>query len=375
MSLTVSITNTCKMLNQRKIVYYYPIRQALDFEIQRADNTFHYEKSFINTRWSMLENPCLVAFSNEREAAEFLLKRAATMYSISELTKRDFNNVREAVSFGIPHPFDNILLVLDHNNKFIKDHQGEYLSSVELKSYVAYGRLYTHQVTQNQLLPAGWTVPSDDDYANMISFVNSLFTPPPPLVLPQRAFFMFPRYQLTPSDDISHPRWDHMFLPFLFNNMKYNGLPGGERSTLGTFELLGEQGTWWCSDPSDRGRAQARSLSISMDSFFARATRSTIGTSIRCIRDATPEELVLPEGSFCGIIRDFDGNMYQTIKVHDKVWTAQNFAGTHYFDGTPIPHITDNSQWESLTDQDDAYCDYLNDESLSFFSSYENIIY
>lgn len=363
------------MLNRRKIVYYYPVRHELDFGLQRADTTFHYEKSRINTRWSMLDDPCLVDFSQNREATEFDLRRAVSLYSVSELTKREFSNAREAVSFGIPHPFDNILLVVDHKNKFIKDHEGEYLSSVELKSYVAYGRLYTHQVTQNQLFPAGWTVPSDDDYDNMISFVNSLFSPPPPLVLPQRGFFMFPRYQQTPEDNVTHPRWDYMTLPFIFNNMKYNGLPGGERSAFGTFQLLGEQGTWWCSDPPVKRNAKARSLSISSNNFFDRSIKVKSGISIRCIRDATPEELVLPEGSFCGIIRDFDGNMYQTIKVHDKVWTAQNFAGTHYIDGTPIQHITDSFLWSSLSDQCEAYCNYFNDESLSFFSSYNDIIY
>ncbi len=60
-----------------------------------------------------------------------------------------------------------------------------------------------------------------------------------------------------------------------------------------------------------------------------------------------------------GDLVDIDGNVYQTVKIGDQVWTTSNFRSTQYTDGTPIPYITDNTEWGNLTTP--GFCYYDND--------------
>ena len=69
------------------------------------------------------------------------------------------------------------------------------------------------------------------------------------------------------------------------------------------------------------------------------------------------EVTVIPPG--CGTVSDIDGNTYQTVQIGDQCWMAENLKVTRYRNGDPIPHITDNSEWENITTG--AYCNYNND--------------
>jgi uncharacterized protein (TIGR02145 family) len=57
-------------------------------------------------------------------------------------------------------------------------------------------------------------------------------------------------------------------------------------------------------------------------------------------------------------VKDYDGNVYKTVKVGNTVWMAENLKVTHYRNGEPIPNIKEPRQWDTLTSG--AYCD-LND--------------
>ena len=50
-----------------------------------------------------------------------------------------------------------------------------------------------------------------------------------------------------------------------------------------------------------------------------------------------------------GTVTDQDGNTYDYLTYGDQVWTVDNAAMVTYSDGTPIPEVTDNTEWESLT--------------------------
>ncbi len=58
-------------------------------------------------------------------------------------------------------------------------------------------------------------------------------------------------------------------------------------------------------------------------------------------------------------INDYDGNVYNVIKIGDQYWTKENFRGTKYNDGTSIEKVTDGVIWANLTSP--AYCIYDND--------------
>lgn len=60
-----------------------------------------------------------------------------------------------------------------------------------------------------------------------------------------------------------------------------------------------------------------------------------------------------------GTMTDQDGNEYQTVKIGDQWWMAENLKVTHYRNGDSIPNVTDNTKWKNLTMG--AYCAYNND--------------
>ena len=60
-------------------------------------------------------------------------------------------------------------------------------------------------------------------------------------------------------------------------------------------------------------------------------------------------------------LTDINGNVYETVKIGNQIWMAENLKVTHYRDGTPIAHVTDNNEWTGLTCG--AYCAYSNEQN------------
>lgn len=60
------------------------------------------------------------------------------------------------------------------------------------------------------------------------------------------------------------------------------------------------------------------------------------------------------------IIKDGDGNIYQTVTIGNQVWLKENLKTTKYNDGTPINDFEENDDW--WQDRSGAYCWYNNDE-------------
>jgi uncharacterized protein (TIGR02145 family) len=81
----------------------------------------------------------------------------------------------------------------------------------------------------------------------------------------------------------------------------------------------------------------------------------SFGASIRLIKD---DPSTWTTGN---TLTDIDGNVYQTVKIGNQVWTASNWKCTHYSDGSEIPNVTDNAAWAVLTTG--AWCVYNNDIS------------
>ena len=62
-------------------------------------------------------------------------------------------------------------------------------------------------------------------------------------------------------------------------------------------------------------------------------------------------------------ITDIDGNIYTSVTIGTQVWMVENLKTTRYSDGTSIPLVTDNVQWEQLTSP--GYCWQLNDPAAN----------
>jgi len=64
-------------------------------------------------------------------------------------------------------------------------------------------------------------------------------------------------------------------------------------------------------------------------------------------------------GSYGANVTDIEGNSYKTVIIGKQQWMAENLKVSKYNDGVPIPTITDNEAWRSLTTG--AWCYYNND--------------
>ncbi|MDG1823198.1 MAG: fibrobacter succinogenes major paralogous domain-containing protein [Flavobacteriaceae bacterium] len=62
-----------------------------------------------------------------------------------------------------------------------------------------------------------------------------------------------------------------------------------------------------------------------------------------------------------GTVTDQDGNSYPYLTYGDQVWTVKNAEMVTYRDGTPIPQVTDATEWSNLTTG--AWCYYDNDST------------
>ncbi len=65
-------------------------------------------------------------------------------------------------------------------------------------------------------------------------------------------------------------------------------------------------------------------------------------------------------GSRTETAEDADGNVYDTLRIGDQVWTVEHWRATTFADGTPIPKVADAEEWSVLSTP--AYCYYDNKE-------------
>jgi uncharacterized protein (TIGR02145 family) len=65
-------------------------------------------------------------------------------------------------------------------------------------------------------------------------------------------------------------------------------------------------------------------------------------------------------------VTDYDGNIYNTVKISNQLWTQENLKVLHFRNGDAIPNVTDGTAWSGLTTG--AYCNYKND--ISYITIY-----
>jgi uncharacterized protein (TIGR02145 family) len=66
-------------------------------------------------------------------------------------------------------------------------------------------------------------------------------------------------------------------------------------------------------------------------------------------------------------VKDVEGNVYNSIKIGDQVWMAENLKTTKYNDGKSIRLVNDGLVWQNLITP--AYCNY-NNNSINNTANY-----
>ena len=233
---------------------------------------------------------------------------------------------------------------------------------------IGYGRLYTWPVTQKTLI-TGFTVPTDAQWTAMTDHIDTEYNQSPDDFgvgnhLKSRRQVDSPLGE--PWATEVHPRWSDHATHYGRDSVLFGALSGSSRWSSGSFGSLGSDGYWWSSTEISSAVASSLNMSHSNGDVNRGDINKASGFSLRLIRNATAGEQALDDGQSCGVVTDHNNNRYNTILIDDKVWTVENFAGTHYANGDPIPHVPDAGDWADLTVTSEAYCNYDNDENNVF---------
>lgn len=130
-------------------------------------------------------------------------------------------------------------------------------------------------------------------------------------------------------------------------------------------EPIIEKGVCWSIVPNPTISGNSTSDGIGNESYTSLITGLAAGNSY-FIRAYAVNSVGVGYGNmllFSTQIDDVDGNMYNTIRIGEKLWMAENLKAIHFNDGREIPNITDSTEWGELTTE--AFCEYENSTSNS----------
>jgi uncharacterized protein (TIGR02145 family) len=195
---------------------------------------------------------------------------------------------------------------------------------------VHYGLLYNYYaVSAGLLAPTGWHVPTEAEFNTLITTLGGLAG------LSEKLREVGLTYWNAPNAGAT-------------NSSGLNGRGAGHRIwNTGIFDAINVTCNWLTTTAP---------FGVVHLEFEVHNTEQLVqfykteGVSVICIKnDATDP----------GVIVDYDGNAYPTVKIGTQVWTTRNLIVKHYNDGTPIPEVTDSATWSGLGTG--AWCYYNND--------------
>jgi len=156
----------------------------------------------------------------------------------------------------------------------------------------AYGKLYNWYAVDDDrgLCPEGWSIPSDDDWTQLVDYVVSQEYPNE-ADNPDGAGNALKSCQQVDSplgddcDTSEHPRWDFDSTHSGFDEVGFSALPGGRRWDNGDFNRLGNRGAWWASNQGSGAIRLLRMMESGVGNLHHYVGNKRMGLSVRCIRD------------------------------------------------------------------------------------------
>jgi len=186
-----------------------------------------------------------------------------------------------------------------------------------------YGLLYNWNVVNGGIFRSGWHVPTRLELTALISAYGGTSVAGGHLKAAGTTYWATPN---TGAD----------------NSFGFNAKGTGTRGAAGNFSVFNVHGNFWTSDSLWGTHAYiAYITNTSAELSDAYLQEFMYGNIIRLFKDDStwsPGDTVI-----------IDGTTYATIKIGDIVCLSSNLKATHYYDGDPIPEVTDNTAWVALT--------------------------
>jgi uncharacterized protein (TIGR02145 family) len=156
----------------------------------------------------------------------------------------------------------------------------------------AYGALYNWYAVQDErgLCPAGWKVPSDDDWAELTEYLSAQFgLNNEPGDANGLANSLKSCHQVSSplGDNCStneHPRWNSNNVHHGTDNFGFAALPGSNRDANGSYGLIGSSGLWWTSTGDGEQGPVYHSITVNAGNLQRASGSRNMGLSVRCIK-------------------------------------------------------------------------------------------
>ncbi len=156
----------------------------------------------------------------------------------------------------------------------------------------AYGALYNWYAVDDArgLCPASWSVPSDNDWTQLVNYVVDQGYPnqwddPNGAGNALKSCYQAGSPEGGECDTSEHPRWNSHDTHYGFDEFGFSALPGGDRSSSGSFDFVGDNGYLWSATEDSVTNAWIRVMRSSGGSLHRGLySNKRGGLSVRCVR-------------------------------------------------------------------------------------------
>jgi len=314
-------------------------------EIYATETTLTLDLTFPSSNNNL---DCFFSLSAPISPGQYYPRSSRRMIALSSNVSQtiDITNDYLAIFGKIPNPLQvlnfQLLQIGSDNGQYFFPETFNVIVQVPIPPiiYPKNGLLYNWYTVASAspklFAPIGWKVPTDTDYDALATFLGGLTIAGGPLKQTDLINWDSPNTGAT-------------------NSTSFNGIGSGLRDTLnftGIRQYL-QLRTSNSYTSLNAGGYQLRYNAASLTNFkspFQKPKKQ--GMSCRWIKlssDWSPDETMI----------DNNGNAYQTVKIGSQVWTCQNSKQTSFRDGTVIPEVTAQSDWNALTTP--GLCAYNND--------------
>jgi len=145
-----------------------------------------------------------------------------------------------------------------------------------------------------------------------------------------------------------------------------SAVSGGNISSDGG-ETITARGVCWSTNPNPTVLDSKTSNGTGTGSYISAIT-GLLGNTIYYVRAYATNSVGTAYGTEITFIlwinqpgpqvNDINGNTYNSVKIGNQVWMAENLKTTKYFNNIDIPLVNTTVTWDALTTTDKAYCWY-----------------